>query len=210
MSFILDALRKSESERQREAAPNLARIPLAVHRDRLPRWAILVMALLTVSVVALTATWWSNRAGTVPADATAESGAAATLPAGDRPSPEPPPRVTARAAPPAADHPDRARIAAAEPAPAASAAAEIANDAPQKADPTLPSPAELSAQGIDLPALSLELHSFGESAAQRFVFINGRQYREGNELREGPRLIAIVEDGAVLSHGGRRFLLTPD
>ena len=57
MSFILDALRKSESERQREAPPSPTRIPLAVARAGLPAWVWLVIGALSVTVLAIGAAW---------------------------------------------------------------------------------------------------------------------------------------------------------
>ncbi len=40
MSFILDALRKSEHERQRSTAPGIAQVPFGAPHRELPRWAI--------------------------------------------------------------------------------------------------------------------------------------------------------------------------
>jgi general secretion pathway protein B len=74
--------------------------------------------------------------------------------------------------------------------------------------PTLPSPTALAAEGIAIPQLHLELHAYSERATERFVFINGRKYVEGEQLAEGPRLLSIERTGAVLSQQGRRFLLT--
>ena len=61
-----------------------------------------------------------------------------------------------------------------------------------------------------LPELRLELHRFREQARERFVFINGRKYVEGDRLAEGPQIVSIVPTGAVLVHSGRRFLLVPE
>src|SRR5690606_2681938 len=58
VSFILDALRKSESERQRSQVPGIAHVPLAVARPTLPVWAIAVMAVLGASAVAMAGAWW--------------------------------------------------------------------------------------------------------------------------------------------------------
>ena len=44
----------------------------------------------------------------------------------------------------------------------------------------------------------------------RFVFINGRKYVEGDRLAEGPVLVSIAPTGAVLSHAGRRFMLVQE
>jgi general secretion pathway protein B len=53
MSFILDALKKSEIERQRQSQPGLMDTPAAQRRGRLPLWAILLGALLAINVVVL-------------------------------------------------------------------------------------------------------------------------------------------------------------
>lgn len=53
MSFILDALKKSENERQRQLGPSLADIPLRRARTDRPWWALAVAALLVVNLVVL-------------------------------------------------------------------------------------------------------------------------------------------------------------
>jgi general secretion pathway protein B len=66
MSFILDALRKSESERQREIAPSLAHAPLAGVRRETPGWVWLVIALLSLALVASGAAWWRSGSNETP------------------------------------------------------------------------------------------------------------------------------------------------
>ena len=51
MSFILDALRKSENERQRQAGPSIAELPAARAASRAPVILIAVGALLAVNLV---------------------------------------------------------------------------------------------------------------------------------------------------------------
>jgi general secretion pathway protein B len=53
MSFILDALRKSEHERQRQAGPGLVELRPALVRPQLPVWAIALAALLAVNLAVL-------------------------------------------------------------------------------------------------------------------------------------------------------------
>jgi general secretion pathway protein B len=53
MSFILDALKKSETERQRQAVPGLMDTRMAGGRSRLPIWAMLLGALLVANVIVL-------------------------------------------------------------------------------------------------------------------------------------------------------------
>ena len=48
MSFILDALRKSEIERQRQSGPSMAEFPLARDDRRLPIALIVIGLLLAV------------------------------------------------------------------------------------------------------------------------------------------------------------------
>src|SRR5690606_26193118 len=57
VSFILDALRKSERERRQDAAPGIARIPDAVPPRTTPTWAIATIAALGVGVVVLGGAW---------------------------------------------------------------------------------------------------------------------------------------------------------
>jgi general secretion pathway protein B len=68
----------------------------------------------------------------------------------------------------------------------------------------------LAAEGVPLPSLRLELHAFSAEPRDRFVFINGRKYVEGERLVEGPQVVSIAPTGAVLAHAGRRFLLVQD
>src|ERR1700691_59462 len=66
MSFILDALRKSESERQRQLGPALLNLPVSAARRGMPWWGWLVAALLGINVVFLL---WLGLRGTAPAPA---------------------------------------------------------------------------------------------------------------------------------------------
>jgi general secretion pathway protein B len=53
MSFILDALKKSEIERQRQAVPGLMDARSAPRRSRLPVWVLLLAALLGINIALL-------------------------------------------------------------------------------------------------------------------------------------------------------------
>ncbi len=50
MSFILDALKKSENERQRQVGPSLADVQVSQRRINKPWWAVTVGALLVVNL----------------------------------------------------------------------------------------------------------------------------------------------------------------
>ena len=53
MSFILDALKKSESARQRQAGPGLFEVKVVPPRRALPAWAVIIGALLAFNAVVL-------------------------------------------------------------------------------------------------------------------------------------------------------------
>jgi general secretion pathway protein B len=50
MSFILDALKKSENDRQRQSGPALFEVRVAPPRSKFPSWAIALVALLVVNL----------------------------------------------------------------------------------------------------------------------------------------------------------------
>ena len=80
MSFILDALKKSETDRQRQSAPALFEVKVAAPRRRFPAWAAGVAALLVVNLVVLA--WLLLRKPEV-----APSAAAVPPPSAPAPSP---------------------------------------------------------------------------------------------------------------------------
>ena len=65
MSFILDALKKSETDRQRQTSPALFEVKVAAPRRRLPIWGIAVGALLAVNIAFLI--WYGLRSPAAPA-----------------------------------------------------------------------------------------------------------------------------------------------
>jgi general secretion pathway protein B len=220
VSFILDALRKSEHERQRSALPGLSQVPQAAPVAHLPRWALVVIGALAVAVLALGGAWWqSTRA---PAETAARSAPTVQRNVELPPAPTPPaaesrPPAPTRTAPSTLSQPSQTALAAAAtPSPEADREASepnfTATSRPQQtADTaTLPSAAALAAQGVSLPPLRLELHAFSDQPRDRFVFINGRKYVEGERLIEGPQVVSIEPRGAVLSQAGQRFRLVPE
>jgi general secretion pathway protein B len=91
MSFILDALKKSETERQRQSVPGLMDTRVASRRNRLPIWAVLLGVLLVINVIVLAVVLMrsnsaprtaSGPAPGTPAPATAGAATAAAATAG--------------------------------------------------------------------------------------------------------------------------------
>lgn len=208
MSFILDALKKSELERQRQTVPGLMDAGAAAPRTRFPVWAIAIAALLGVNLVILLVVLLRS-----PAGAIAPAGVAGA------PATPPPPALATMSAPKTAEHfsplPDAPVYAPEIPLPAPPRAAQAARPAPEPVlhddavgDEVLPSISEINLGGKDaLPELHLDVHVYTTSPADRFVYINMRKYREGAVLQEGPTVERIRRDGVVLNKQGLRFLL---
>jgi general secretion pathway protein B len=222
VSFILDALRKSETERQRSAVPNVSQVPFAVARPRLPVWAVALIVALGVAVLGLGGAWWVTVRTDSAAAASQASAPTVSVPL-EIPALEPP---TARDEPIDAGDGElprslatlvegsgstRTEASAATAVPETTRAAAVPETPRATVGPTLPSPAALAAEGVALPPLKLELHVFyRDRPGDRFVIVNGARYREGEQLAEGPRVVAIEEAGAVLAYQGRQVFLTQE
>jgi general secretion pathway protein B len=76
MSFILDALKKSEIERQRQTEPGLMDAGSVQRRGRLPVWAVLLGLLLTINIAVLLVMLMKNGAPAVRSTPAAHASAA--------------------------------------------------------------------------------------------------------------------------------------
>jgi general secretion pathway protein B len=205
MSFILDALKKSEAERQRQAGPTLLEVRVMPPRRRLPLWGIAVAVLLGANLLALL--WFVlRRPG---ADALANAAVAAPTASVVAVTPgAPTSRVTAPAAAPATAVPAPAPAEAADernPADFAPAVPATGGTVRMQRDfQSLPSFNDVAA---NLPALRLDLHVYSGSVAERYALINMHKVHEGDVLPEGARVIQITRDGVVLDYRGQEFIL---
>jgi general secretion pathway protein B len=208
MSFILDALKKSETDRQQQGPSDFANVPSGAESPRAPRWLWVLAVLLAVNLAVLL--------GVLLRDDTPQS------------SPQ-----TRQVVPPAKPEPAtgssfserireaRERESAARPSvsPRPEPVAEPAAEAPPAAKPeprrqpeftlaALPTADELRANGtIQLAELHLDIHVYSETPADRFVFINMVRHREKSRLAEGPVVQEITPEGVILDYSGTRFLL---
>lgn len=219
MSFILDALKKSEAERRRQSAPGLLEPGFAPARSGLPPWAIALVALLAINLIVLSVILLRRSTGRAdtPVAAVRSVAPASTAAAGSA-GPGPPAAAPIDDTPvyatevPVAPEENPIVAAARRPVGAASAPDSRQASAPATdetgADEVLPTLAQMHFDGADaLPPLHPDVHVYAADPAQRFVFINGRKYVEGSELREGPTVRRIRRDGVELDYRGRRFLL---
>jgi general secretion pathway protein B len=236
MSFILDALKKSENDRQRQSAPALFEVKVAAPRRRFPLWAAGLALLLGANVALLL--WFVMRQPAAPTLPAASADVVAPAPA----AAAPPGMVTVPAtstyipanAPAGVTHAQAAEAGVVAPSTAPPLAEEPVLSGQEPSVPpdydardyrpaitpdqanavaaarrsgSLPSRDEVIAQGTQIPELRLDLHVYDANPAKRFVFINMRKLREGESLPEGVHLDSITQTGAKLTYRGVSFTL---
>lgn len=230
MSYILDALKKSERARLDAAAPAphlLLRDDEAVRERRV--WPYWVAAFLVINLVAL---WLVSRGpsdgapGAMP-DSTARSGVRVSPPSAARasaaskaddipvplapavPAESPPPVVGTDVAPSkpvaAVAAPTAAKRDTATPAPRVAAVTPPAVSEVAK-EPSPPPPAGDMPEALrrELPPLAIA-GVMREQGAAAWVVVNERPLREGDEVAPGLRVEKILEQGVQFSYKGYRF-----
>jgi hypothetical protein len=224
MSLILEALRRSERERQRQQADAAAGVlrmappPDPAARRRRGLWSVLALSALAAAigffrpndreapVVAVATAPASDIAGPPPS-AVSASAPALKVPAVDAVAPN---QASAPATPVVPATAERALTDALGPAPApamaAPAAPPPAADADTGARPVrvadLP-PAERTA----LPPLRVTLFAYADDPARRVLWVDGRRVQDGDTLAPGLVLKQIRRDGAELDWQGRALWL---
>ena len=203
MSYILDALRRADAERQQGQVPGLHAAPAAdaaaATRPAWPRVAgLLLLALLLVAAAAA----WFWRAAPAPAVlAAAVPPPAVPLPS-NAPAPLP---VVVSAAPvqPAASVAVAAPVVVPATRPASATAPPVAAAAPVAATRLLSglSPDERR----QLPPLAPGGSVWSDSAASRFVILDGQVLREGDTVAPGLVLERIDRKAAVLRWKDQRL-----
>jgi len=225
MSFILDALRKSDAERQRAVTPGLADVRYATPRARRSIWLPILVVVLAANGVFMAVKWYGlgNEPAVPEAVVAVPEPAVETLPPpadirplsresafgepqfGPPPEPEVSPLMAQKLAEPQPETPVTVPAQAATTEPALPASAKrsriVAGD-------ELPTVEQMIGSGnLNIPMLNLDLHVYSEKPDSRFVVINTRKYKEGATLAEGPTVESITANGVVLSSQGQRFTL---
>jgi general secretion pathway protein B len=220
MSFILDALKKSETERQRADTPALYEMKMAPARRGVAVWLIVLAALLVINVVVLSVVLLRGTHGAAPQ-------IDANSPVTPAPAAIPPPL----AAPPSPTQMSAAPAPVTQTADAGTgAAAAAADDDTPAAEPPRALPGATGQNGVsrgsgadtvdiptyeqaasvpgaDLPQLKLDLHAYASAPSDRFVFLNMLNLKEGQTSPAGVRVESITPDGAILSWRGTKFFL---
>lgn len=210
MSFILDALKKSETERQQQSNAEFAAVPSATSSTSVPRWLWVVGILLLVNLLVLVSLLLRQD---TPAMNQPTTG---SVPAGEDVAMEAPSSFeqqleSARQRAPVQTPAAQDSVITPAPATPLERVEPVVisqNPAAINSDNVHPTLQEVMANGsMSLPELHLDIHVYAPAAEDRFVFINMSKYREGMQLAEGPMVIEISADGVLLGHQGQSFLL---
>jgi general secretion pathway protein B len=217
MSYILDALKKAEAERNAGTRPSihttqvLAAAPAQDARGLRNAWLWAVAAIVLLAVAGLLL-WFAMQHETPVqgAPAALPPMAAATPPANAAP-PAPPPAATpaAPARPATAQTPEARpkprpvrKPAEKKPAPVepASKPAETLTEAPV---PTLRELPDNIRQ--EIPQLAVGGYIYSANRAERSVLINKRLLHEGDEVAPGLTLERMTPSGMVFNYKGYRY-----
>ncbi|MFZ5549050.1 MAG: general secretion pathway protein GspB [Pseudomonadota bacterium] len=230
MSYILDALKRADAERERGHVPGLHAQPLpgtsAGPAGGPPRWALWAGGGVSLAVVAALA-WRMGADAHAPVPVTltpswtaptAEPPVTATppllppAPLANEPvalAPVPPPRLApATPGPAAANRPQSA--AAAGVAPTVRPAAAEPAPAPVAAPVNAPVPlyAQLPPSvRQQMPVLTVSGSVYSDDASARFIMLNGDVAKEGSQPLPGLVVERIEPRSAVLRFKGERFRL---
>lgn len=176
MSYILDALNKSEQQRERQQPPRLT----SFHHKREPvksrawRWIVVLIVLALLNSLFL---WYWMRTST--------------------PEPQTPPVLRESVTP---------SVAAPEPAIRDTYEGELItpesidkmpSPRPVNAVNVAELPANVQRQ---IPDLSFSSHIYSEDPSLRMVSINGRNIREGDVIAEDLEVVEITEEGVILRY----------
>jgi len=214
MSYILDALRRAEADRERERGqvPGLHTQALSVPAAGRQRWLPWAGAGLLLLAGIVAGSWWAGgpREAAAPAPQPLPAPQLAAAPVA---APTPAASSPVQAAPLAASAPVPQPAASSSPflppvpppAPVVAAPAPTPVSAPV-AEAPIPRLTELpEATRRELPKLAISGSVYSDSPASRFVMINGEVVREGAAL--GPDLVLeqIRPRELVLRFKGQRF-----
>jgi general secretion pathway protein B len=202
MSYILDALKRSEQERERAEVPMQTAVAMgAAPAEPRRSWPTPVAALVVaVNLAVLGWLGWQRLdveqpvpAIAQPAPAAQPAGSLAHLAGSVSNAP-----MLASPAPPLSASPSTAVVRPAV-APQASPAASSAE---------VPLLAQLpEAFRRSVPSLAVNVHVYAEQPASRFVLVDMKRFGEDSELPNGMRIEQITPRGLVLNYQGQRFQL---
>jgi len=226
MSYILDALRKSEQERH----PGTPAPPGGpVHNVSLPwrgGWLLVIGIILLLFLLAAAVVFWHSTVKRISSEAAVAATSPTEAPPAAPPAAEPvaeiPPPVTAvKKESPVRDLAEQTQVPVPvipkkpSTAPRRKVTAVKQRPSSQADGPGMlletdnapllqQMPPEMQRA---IPPMAVTIHVYSSQESQRILFINNREYHQGSLIDGGARVEAIVPDGVVLSYQGERFKL---
>jgi general secretion pathway protein B len=201
MSYILDALRKSEQ--QRKLVRDLKLEQPASREAPPPRrpWWPAAFVLLVAGAAGVGAYLALQPKAPPPA-------ASATVEPASAPQPAPANPPLAPVVTPTGDSGPIRDLANQGQPPAQPVPAPLAAARAQPDTQTVPFLREMPGEfARSVPELTVNIHVYAPDPAQRVLYINNRQVREGEAVADGVYVESIVADGVVLQRLGTRFKL---
>lgn len=198
MSFILDALKKSETERQQQTGAEFSGVPSSSGEPQSFKWLWILALLLLVNIAVLVGVLMRPEKAEVDTAPTSD----ASLQQVKISEPSFEEKITA--------------AKQNQPEQTTGVATQLATQPEQAASrPITRSPAvrvltidEVRLNGtLQMKDLHLDIHVYSDEPAERFVFINMAKHREKSQLEDGPVVVEITPDGVILEHQGITFLL---
>ncbi|RLT90122.1 MULTISPECIES: general secretion pathway protein GspB [unclassified Ketobacter] len=219
MSYILDALRKSEQERQRGKVPDIhgAGTETVVSGGKANPWPIITVTVVVINLALLVYFWFQFTGNEQPAAVSPAPQKMVSEPALPEFAPAPPatptltppqpgagPVVSADKAPPPPAQTQRS-----DPQPAQMNSLETGQSDQDDRVPSvgyLPQLEELPAYERDgIPDMTFSSHMYSSIPRFRSIIINGKRLKEGQYLNQELQVREITESGVVLSRGGTLF-----
>ena len=225
MSYILEALKKSELQRGIGRVPGISSEHEKPSRAVSGKWLGVVVVFLALNLVLLAWLLWPGSGADTGSRYAAESAPPQPVirqqPQVSAPPAAPPPIVTTPTRRPA---PDAVSAAAApvvtEPEPDPVFEPSVPAGPATVQTPDVQPVEEAGADINSLPVwpqipghlfqqlkggIHLDVHVYSDVPQDRFVLVNMQKYRAGDQLQEGPLLDEITLEGVILSFQGQQF-----
>jgi len=209
MSYILDALKKSDQQRRLGATPTLQAVQLTVPAPKRPLFVYYTLLAVVLLGTGVLIGWLQPWQAEQPVRVMEPAAAIPPTPVWQQAASAP---LAAPSEMPVAMKPNKPALAgSATPAPVApipdktfpEISADIAEVAPdQEALRFDELPVQIQRE---IPEMTVQFHAYSGNPGERLVSINSIRLREGGSLMLGLRLEEITPDGMIFSYKGYRF-----
>ena len=195
MSYILDALNKSEEEKKQHKTPGLNTIHLRSDRNSTGnnRWLWPTVGILLVTINLLFVFWFTS--DNTPS-ATSQNTPAVPSGKGRTPVEQSERREFTSANPNRGT--GKAGSTDTTPKPQSNLALQ---PSPQRAKTSRPGqPEGLLSSNISINNIKFSSHIYADDSSLRMVVIDGKRFREGDQISKNLKLHSISQDGVIVKH----------